>query len=187
MKKHFLEKFLLAFMALFAGVDLTACGDNENNEPVVTPDSWSSEYVIKVSFSEDYLKIAHITAHIAHPDGSLSSEEVTKATTTWTLKGVKLPDRAGVMLTFSPKDNILTDEVYELSYDASISASSLVNGGVFSYKSDSMNTSLTVKGDRIAEYLEKEEIILAKGINKNGGVINISSSDINFGADTTQE
>lgn len=177
---------MLALLFVVASISLTACGDdgNDNDEPEV-PTTWSTRYAVTITLTADYLKVADITAHILHPDGIVTHEAVTKTASTWTMTGSKLPDQAGVMLTFVPKAEIDADASYVLGVNGGITASSIKDGETFSTKSTSLSHSLPVQGSRVAEYLSKQHICLSKGVDANGSVIDIKSSDIDFGVDTT--
>lgn len=171
---------LMALMLSVVGFGLTACGD-DNDEPDM-PDTWSTAYTISITFQQDFLDAAEITAHIANPDGTFASEAVVNTTTSWTLTGNKIPDKAGIAFTFAPKSNIDPDRVYNLGTKGTITTKSIKNGEVFMAKSSSVGSdNMSVKGDRVAEYIKARGIAMASGVNAEGEVIKVDTKDFDFG------
>lgn len=179
MKKSFLSKVMVAVALAVTTLAFTACGDDDD-EPTVEP-KWSTSYVVSFNLGEDVLKTADITAHIARPDGTFAEERVTKTNPSWTLTGNKIPDKAGVLLTFVPKKNIVETDAYEIKIGGSISATSFKDGGAVDSNKYGVNGSMTVKGDRLAEYYTGKGIAFAFGINDQGKVVSVKTDDFDFG------
>jgi lipoprotein len=171
---------LMAVALIALSLSLTACGD-DNDEPEV-PETWTTSYTISVTFQQDFLDAAEITAHIANPDGTFASEAVVNKNTSWTLTGNKIPDKAGIAFTFVPKSNIDPDRVYNLGTKGTITTKSIKNGEVFMAKSSSVGSeNMSVKGDRVSEYLTAKGIAMASGVNAEGEVIKVDTKDFDFG------
>lgn len=171
---------LIATVLSVFSLSLTSCGD-DNDEPDI-PDTWETTYTISVTFQQDFLDAADITAHIANPDGTFASEAVVNTTTSWTLTGNKIPDKAGIAFTFAPKSNIDSDRVYNLGTKGTITTKSIKNGEVFMAKSSSVGSdNMSVKGDRVAEYIKARGIAMASGVNAEGEVIKVDTKDFDFG------
>ncbi len=117
-------KTLLAVMLATIGLSLSACGEGNNNDKSEEPDTWATSYVVSITFKPDFLEVAEITAHIANPDGSFSEEKILTQSTSWSLKGNKIPDKAGVLFTFVPRADIDPYRVYNLGISGTIKCSS---------------------------------------------------------------
>lgn len=169
---------LVAVMLLALCCGLTACGDDDDDP--TGPDVWGTSYTMKMTFSDDFLKVADITAHVAKPDGTFHEEPVTQGTSTWTVTGEKIPSKAGVAFTFVPKKNI-AEGTYNLSANGSIDIRSLKNSGIHAEKNKLTQLGITVPADRVAGYLTGKGMILLGGVDKEGNVIDVNSDDIDFG------
>lgn len=178
-KKTIFSRLTLAAVLAIASTGFIACGD-DNDEPEV-PATRGSSYVIAFEFNEDVINTADITAHIAKPDGTFSEEKVTKPNVSWTLTGNKLPDKAGVLLTFVPKNDIDPAKVYDISIKGSIAVSSLKNNKVVEYESYGKRSHMTVKGERLPEYYRARGIGFAHGINTNGELVKVDVDTFDFG------
>lgn len=178
MKKIF-SKLVLAMMMALAFTGFTSCGD-DNDEPEA-PATWGSSYVVTFELSDDVMNTADITAHIANPDGTFREEKVTKNKLEWTLRGNKLPDKAGVLLTFVPKKNIDPDKVYEIGINGNIAVTSLRNGLVVNYESYGEDSNLSIKGDKLAQYYVGHGAGFAHGINANGELVRVDVDSFDFG------
>lgn len=175
-------KTLLAVMLATIGLSLSACGEGNNNDKSEEPDTWATSYVVNITFKPDFLEVAEITAHIANPDGSFSEEKILTQSTSWSLKGNKIPDKAGVLFTFVPRADIDPDRVYNLGISGTIKCSSYKNSDVFSYLGTSVGPdNMPVKGDRVAEYLTKERVTMVYGVNAEGTVVEVNSKTFDFG------
>ena len=171
---------LIATVLSVFSLSLTACGD-DNDEPDM-PDTWETTYTISVTFHQDFLDAADITAHIAKPDGTFATEAVMNKNTSWTLTGNKIPDKAGIAFTFAPKSNIDPDHVYNLGTKGTITTKSIKNGEGFMTKSSSVGSeNMSVKGNRVAEYITGKGIAMASGVNAEGEIIKVDTKDFDFG------
>lgn len=177
-----LSRLGATMMAAIACIGFASCGD-DNNEPdkPQTPDVWASSYDVKFELSEDLMNTADITAHIANPDGTFSTETVTDSRPEWTLKGNKLPDRAGVLLTFVPKKNIDENKVYNIRIKGGISATSFRNGEVVNFKGHSGNSGISIKGDKVTQYFVGAGTGFAYGVDADGSIVDVSVLDFDFG------
>lgn len=155
-----------------------SCGDdNEPDSPAV----WSSSYEMKFKFSEDVLNTAVITAHIANPDGTFSQETVTTTNPSWELSGNKLPDKAGVLITFVPKSDIDPDKVYDIAIDGGVKVTSYRDNGVIEFKSNSIDSHMPVKGDMLIQYYESAREGFAYGVKENGAIVVLDMDGFDFG------
>ena len=141
MKKIF-SRLALAMMMAIVCTGFTSCGDDKD-EPEA-PATWGSSYIVTFELNDDVINTADITAHIANPDGTFREEKVTKSKLSWTLTGNKLPDKAGVLLTFVPKKNIDENKVYNIGINGGITVTSYRNEGVVDFKSDSENSHMRI-------------------------------------------
>ena len=117
---------MFATLVMAASLGFTACGgddDNSGDEPQA-PGVWTTVDKVELDLSDDVLKTADVTAHIANPDGTVREEPVTKANHSWTMTGKTLPDKACVLLTFVPKTDIDVTKVYDIRFAGSITAAS---------------------------------------------------------------
>lgn len=178
-KKKIFSSLVLAMMMAIACTGFTSCGD-DNDEPEA-PATWGSSYVITFELSDDVMNTADITAHIANPDGTIREEKVTKAKLSWTLTGNKLPDKAGVLLTFVPKNNIDESKVYEIGIKGGITTTGLRNDQVVDFKGNSEDSNLSVKGDRLSQYYVGKGVGFAAGVSENGKIISVDVDSFDFG------
>lgn len=178
-KKNIFSKLALAMMMVIVCAGFTSCGD-DNDEPEA-PATWGSSYVITFELSDDVMNTADITAHIANPDGTFREEKVTKTKSTWTLTGNKLPDKAGVLLTFVPKKNIDENKAYDISIYGGITVTSFRNKDVVDYKSDSSRSHMTIMGDKLPQYYVGNGAGFASGINEKGEIVKVDVDSFDFG------
>lgn len=178
MKKIF-SRLALAMMMAIACTGFTSCGDDKD-EPEA-PATWGSSYVVTFELSDDVLNTADITAHIANPDGTFREEKVTKTKLSWTLTGNKLPDKAGVLITFVPKKNIDESKVYDIAINGGITVTSFRDEKVVNHKSDSGNSHITINGDKLAEYYVGRGVGFARSVSENGAIVNIDVDSFDFG------
>ncbi len=178
MKKIF-SKLTLAMMMTIACTGFTSCGD-DNDEPEA-PATWKSSYVVTFELNDDVISTADITAHIANPDGTFREEKVTKTELSWTLTGNKLPDKAGVLITFVPKKDIDPDKVYEIGIKGNIAVTSLRNDKVVNYKSYGHDSNMTIKGDKLSQYYVGRGVGFAHGINADGKLVSVDVDSFDFG------
>lgn len=178
MKKIF-SKLALAMMTAIACTGFTSCGE-DNDEPE-TPATWGSKYVVTFELSDDVMNTADITAYIANPDGTFREEKVTNAKPSWSLTGNKLPDKAGVLLTFVPKKNIDENKAYDINIYGGITVTSFRNEDVIDYKSDSQRSHMTIKGDKLPQYYVGNGAGFASGINEKGEIVKVDIESFDFG------
>lgn len=178
MKKIF-SRLTLAMMMAIACTGFTSCGD-DNDEPEA-PATRGSSYEVTFELSDDVVNTADITAHIANPDGTFREEKVTKTKSTWTLTGNKLPDKAGVLLTFVPKKNIDENKAYNIGIKGNIAVTSLRNDKVVDYRSYGHDSSIPIKGDKLSQYYVGKGAGFAHGINADGKLISVDVESFDFG------
>lgn len=178
-KKKILSSLVMAMMMAIAGTGFISCG-NDKDEPEA-PATWRSSYVVTFELSDEVMNTADITAHIASPDGSVREENVTKNKVSWTLTGNKLPDKAGVLLTFIPKKNIDPNKVYDIAINGGITVTSFRNEGVVDFKSESEHSGMTIQGDKLAQYYVGRGAGLAAGIRENGKIYSVDVESFDFG------
>lgn len=178
-KKKIFSRLAVAMMMAIACAGFTSCGD-DNDEPEA-PATWGSSYVVTFELNDDVMNTADITAYIANPDGTFREEKVTKNNMSWTLKGNKLPDKAGVLLTFVPKKNIDENKVYDIGINGNIAVTSLRNDKVVNYKSYGGDTNMTIKGDKLAQYYVGRGVGFAHGITADGGLASVDVDSFDFG------
>lgn len=178
-KKKIFSRLVMAMMMAIACTGFTSCGD-DNDEPEA-PATWGSSYVVSFELSDDVMNTADITAYIANPDGTFREEKVTKDKLSWTLTGNKLPDKAGVLLTFVPKKNIDEDKVYDIAINGGITVTSFRNNDVVDYKIDSRNSHMTIKGDMLPQYYVGSGAGFASGISENGKIVSVDVDSFDFG------
>lgn len=178
-KKKILSRLVMAMMMAIACTGFTSCGDDK--EEPEAPATWSSSYVVSFELSDDVMNTADITVHIANPDGTFREEKVTKNKPSWTLTGDRLPDKAGVLLTFVPKKNIDENKVYDIAVNGGITVTSFRNEEVVDYKSDSRNSNMTINGDRLAQYYIGNGAGFASGISENGKIVSVDVDSFDFG------
>lgn len=180
-KKKIFSKLALAMMMAIACTGFISCGgDNDNDEPEA-PATWGSSYVVTFELGDDVMDTADITAHIAKPDGTFSEEKVTKGKLSWTLTGDKLPDKAGVLLTFVPKKNIDPDKVYEIGINGNIAVTSHRNDKVVDFKSNGHDFNISIKGDKLAQYYVGNGVGFASGVSENGKIVSVDVDSFDFG------
>lgn len=178
-KKKIFSGLVMAMMMAIACTGFISCGDDKD-EPE-TPATWRSSYVVSFELSDDVMNTADITAHIANPDGIFREETVTKNKLSWTLTGNKLPDKAGVLLTFVPKKNIDENKVYDITINGGITVTSYRNDGVVDFKSESEHSGMTIQGDKLVQYYVGRGAGLAFGIRENGKIYNVDVESLDFG------
>lgn len=178
-KKKIFSRLVMAMMMAIACTGFTSCGD-DNDEPEA-PATWGSSYVVTFELGDDVINTADITAHIANPDGTFREEKVTKSKLSWTLTGNKLPDKAGVLLTFVPKKDINPEKVYDITINGNIAVTSLRNDKVVNYNSYGGNTHMTINGDKLAQYYVGRGVGFAYGINAEGGLVSVDVDSFDFG------
>lgn len=182
-KNKFLSKLMFATLVMAASLGFTACGgddDNSGDEPQA-PGVWTTIYKVELDLSDDVLKTADVTAHIANPDGTVREEPVTKANHSWTMTGKTLPDKACVLLTFVPKTDIDVTKVYDIRFAGSITAASFKDDKQQSYKTYPHRVSLSLPGDKLSAYYPGKSFALALGVNAKGEIVSASASDFDFG------
>ena len=171
---------LMATVLSVLSLGLTACGD-DNDEPEM-PDTWATSYTVTANFGPDMFEMVDITAHIVKPDGSISEEAVLQQKYTLKMTGNKIPDKAGVLFTFVPKDNLDPDKVYKVQLDRTIVAASYKNGKVFSdYGPSLVSTKQSIKGSQVVKYFTGKGIAVTAGISADGNAANVDADDFDFG------
>lgn len=179
MNKKIFSKLTAAVLMALAGMGIASCG-SDDDEPEA-PAVWSSSYVVKFELSDDVLNTADVTANIVKPDGTFHQEKVTKNTCSWTMTGDKLPDKAGVLLTFVPKDNIDENKVYDIAMSGGITVTSLKDKGVVNHKSYSGDSEISIKGDKLAQYYVGHGIGFAHGVGAKGELVSVDIDSFDFG------
>lgn len=176
MEKKFFSKLMMGMLFAASIFTLTACGDDD--EPTVE-DKYTTEYTFLAEFSADLLKTADVKAYILSPEGTVTEETVTKAKSTWTVKGNSIPDKAGVRFDFDPKSGNFSGD-YELSYKVNTSVTCLNNGKVVSTQSDSSDEAYTVSAENL-EGFYGTSLILGGQVNAKGEAIVTGGSNLDFG------
>lgn len=179
-KKKIFSRLAMAMMMAIAFTGFTSCGDDNDDEPEA-PATWGSSYVVTFELNDDVMNTADITAHIANPDGTFREEKVTKTKLSWTLTGNKLPDKAGVLLTFVPKKDIDPDKVYDIGIKGNIAVTSLRNDKVINFESYGEDSNMTIKGDKLTQYYVGRGAGFAHGINANGALVSVDVDSFDFG------
>lgn len=167
-------------MLATAAFALTSCGGDDDDEPE-QPKNWSTVYAYSFKLSADVLRTAEVTAHIARPDGTFSTEAVTTLNPSWTLKGTNVPDKAGILLTFVPKKDIDTGATYKIDIFGSVTAESLYGEGVIGYKNYSHGTTMTISGAKLAEYFTGRGVAFAYGTDAQGEMSALPVDSFDFG------
>ena len=178
-KKKMFSRLALAMIMALACTSFTSCGDDTDEQN--SPATWSSSYEVKFELSDDVMNTADITAYIANPDGTFSEEKVTKSKLSWTLTGDKLPNKAGVLLTFVPKKNIDKNKVYDITINGGITVTSYRNKGVVNHKGESGNSEMTIKGDKLAQHYVGRGVGFAYGLSENGAIVSVDVDSFDFG------
>lgn len=169
---------MMAILAVVFGISFTACSDNDEPQQ---EEAWSTSFEVSFKLSDDVFKGADVTAYIAGPDGSMRTEKVA-SNKNWTLTGNKVPGKAGVLLSFVPKQNIDAAAVYDIKMDYSISATCFVgNDKVNDKKSYSSNEEVSIAGSDAADFFTGSGIALAMGVDANGKVVEVDPKDFDFG------
>ncbi len=173
---------MLAMLLAFVGLGFTACGDDDKDEPDM-PATWSASYEITFEIGEDVLNTADVTVHFANPDGTFTSQTVTKSKTTWKSTDSKtpFPQKAGAILTFVPKQDIDASKTYQFKVNGSIAAASYKDGKLFSSSTSGVKLGHAVAGDRMHDYLLNHPVAVAIGVDANGQVSALSTNDFDFG------
>lgn len=171
---------LMALMLSALSFGLSACGD-DNDEPEVA-DVWTTAYTVTATFGSEMFEMVDITANIVKPDGGISEENVLQQNYTLKMTGNKIPDKAGVLFTFVPKDNVGPDKVYKVQIERSIMATSYKNGEVYSSYSPSLvSTTLSIKGSQVAQYFTGKGVAVTAGISADGNATSVNSDEFDFG------
>lgn len=183
--RKFISKLMpVALIAAASCLALASCGgddnDNDKDEPEA-PAVWSTVYEISFEIGDDVFRSADVTAHIAHPDGTFSQEPVTRQDVSWTLKGDKLPDKAGVLLTFAPKDGFDQSRVYDVEYKGSITAAAYRDGKQQSFKTYPREIEISIPGANLADYYAKRSFGFAFSIDSDARITNETVADFDFG------
>lgn len=181
MKQNLKNLNALAVITLLVlSFGLTACGD-DNDEPNV-PDTWTTTYEASVTFHDDFFEVADITAHIVKPDGTVTEEAIIKPTTTWTMSGNHIPDKAGILFTFVPKENIDPDRVYHFNINGAMWTTSYKNGEKYSSLNPSPIASTSpIKGNMVVKYLTGRGVALTAAVTSEGQVVSANADDFDFG------
>lgn len=180
MKKTFFSKVAMAMLMALTALTFSGCGSDED-DPVVVEPQWSTSYRVSFKFSEDVLKTADVTAHIAKPDGTFSEERISTIDPVWVLTGNQIPDKAGVLLTFVPKSSIVETDSYDIKIAGSIVATSFKDGKSVSTSKSGVDVRRAMKGDRLAQYYTDQHVAFALGINDRGSVEDVNIKDFDFG------
>lgn len=181
MKKTIYSKLLATLFVVVSGMMFTSCGD-DNDEPNGNDNAkWNTSYEVKVTFGEDMFKMADITAHIAQPNGKVTSEPVLKASSSWKLTGDKIPDKAGILFTFVPKKDVTPDNLYRVEIYGSITATSFKNGVEFSSQPRVYSNSMSIKGSQVEKYFTDRAVALVLSIDEDGDVNYANAEDFDFG------
>lgn len=176
MEKKFFSKLMMGVLFAASIFTLTACG--EDDEPKVE-DKFTTEYTFSAEFSADLLKTADVKAYILSPEGTVTEETVTKAKSTWTLKGNSIPDKAGVRFDFDPKSGNFSGD-YQLGYKVNTTVTCLNNGKVVSSKPNSSDETYTVSAENLAGFYGTS-LILAGQVNAKGEAAVTDGSNLDFG------
>lgn len=176
--ENFNSLMIVALIALCFG--LSACSD-DNDEPKL-PDTWTTAYTVTATFGPEMFEMVDITAHIVNPDGSVSEETVLQQNYILKMTGNKIPDKAGVLFTFVPKDNLDPDRVYKVLIERNIRATSNKNGEVFSsYSPSIVTTTHSIKGNQVAKYFTGKGLASTAGISADGNATSVNSDEFDFG------
>ena len=176
MKERIFSKLMMGMLFAASIFTLTACGDDD--EPKVE-DKYTTEYTFSVEFSADLLKTADVKAYILSPEGTVTEETVTKAKSTWSVKGNSIPDKAGVRFDFDPKSGNFSGD-YQLGYKVTTSVSCLNNGSVLSTKSDSSDETYTVSAENLSGFYGTS-LIIGGQVNAKGEATVTDGSNLDFG------
>lgn len=180
MEKTIFSKLMLGALVVASGFGLTACGE-DNDEPRIS-DTWTTAYTVTANFGPDMFEMVDITANIVKPDGGISEETVLQQNYTLKMTGNKIPDKAGVLFTFVPKDNVDPDKVYKVQIERSIMPTSYKNGEVYSSYSPSLvSTTLSIKGSQVAQYFTGKGVAVTAGISADGNATSVNSDEFDFG------
>ena len=185
MKEKIFSRIMLAMLLALVGFGFTACGGDDNDEPD-TPDTnatWTGMYQISFEIGEDVLSTADVTVHFANPDGTFTSQAVTKSQNIWKSTDSKtpLPQKAGAILTFVPKQNIDASKTYQFKVNASLSAASYKDGKLVHSNSSGHNFHKAVAGNEMHDYLLNHPAGVATGIDAKGEVTALDVKDFDFG------
>lgn len=178
-KKKILSRLGLAMMTAIACIGFTSC--SESNDGPEAPPVLSSSYVVTFELSDDVLNTADITAHIANPDGTFRDAKVTETKQSWTLKGDKLPDKAGILFTFVPKTNIDKSKTYDIAISGGISVTSYKNEGVIDAKGHSGSSGMSIQGDKLEQYYVGRGTGFAYGVSEDGTITRLDVDSFDFG------
>lgn len=184
-EKKLFSKLISAMLIAISGIVFNACGNNDEPHDS-TETKWSTYYEVSFDLSDDVFKAAEVTAHIADPEGTMRAEKVSTSKT-WTLKGYEIPDKAGILLTFVPKKNIPETEIYTFKINSTIKTASYKNNELFDFKYYSIESEISVKGDKVTQYFTDNDIALAYGVNANGTVISVDTDHFDFGLNGPQK
>lgn len=127
------------------------------------------------------LILADDIANIALPDGTFREEKVTQTNPSWNLAGNTLPNKAGVIITFVPKQNIDASKTYSIAIKGSISTSSYKNQVLVESKTSGVKSDMSVAGNNLAQYYVGKGIGLASGVSATGAIEKVNAGDFDFG------
>lgn len=176
MKESIFSKLMMGMLFSVTLFTFTACG--EDDEPTAE-DKYTTEYTFSAEFSADLLKTADVKAYILSPEGTVTEETVTKAKSTWSVKGNSIPDKAGVRFDFDPKSGNFSGD-YQLGYKVTTSVSCLNNGSVLSTKSDSSDETYIVSAENLSGFYGTS-LIIGGQVNAKGEATVTDGSNLDFG------
>lgn len=185
MRNTIFLKLMLGLLVAATVLIVTACGDNQDDDPEVAA-SWTTSYVIEASFSEDFLKVADITANFAHPDGTYSSEQVAKTSNKWILKNNRIPDKGAVMFAIDPKQNV-TEGLYEIEASGTLMVSSFKNGKEEASNYANFSSKMSVSSEKLDAFLKNKCIVFGLGVDGEGGIVKVNTADFDFGENGGRE
>lgn len=171
-------KLTAAMLIAAAATGFASCGSDDEPEQ---PDVWASSYAVSFQLSQDVLNTADVTANIALPDGTFREEKVTQTNPSWNLAGNTLPNKAGVIITFVPKQNIDASKTYSIAIKGSISTSSYKNQVLVKSKTSGVKSDMSVAGNNLAQYYVGKGIGLASGVSATGAIEEVNAGDFDFG------
>ena len=152
---------------------------NDNDEPEDA--TWSTVCEVKFEISQDMLDVLDITAHIANPDGTIREERVSKTNPRWTLKGEKIPNNAGVYLSFAPKNNLVDTDIYDVKFMSAYTTFSYKNNNLVDSRTYSRDCDCSMSGETVKEGFVEKGVGIASGIDSHGSIIDVDISEIDFG------
>ena len=151
---------------------------NDNDEPEDA--TWSTVCEVKFEISQDMLDVLDITAHIANPDGTIREERVSKTNPRWTLKGEKIPNNAGVYLSFAPKNNLVDTDIYDVKFMSAYTTFSYKNNNLVDSRTYSRDCDCSMSGETVKEGFVEKGVGIASGIDSHGSIIDVDISEIDL-------